>query len=51
MQQYTEHTEHALTVIIFSGAYSSIPFCVKHYCLGIDRDFKSPIIIGFAVIF
>jgi hypothetical protein len=51
MKQDTEHTGHALTVIILSGAYSSIPFCVNHYCLGIDRDFKSPIIIGLAAKF
>lgn len=51
MEQDTEHTGHALTVIILSGAYSSIPFCVDQYCLGVDRDFKSPIIIGLAAKF
>jgi len=51
MKKDTEHTGHTLTVIILSGAYSSTPFCANHYCLGIDRDFKSPIIIGLAAKF
>jgi hypothetical protein len=51
MEQDTEHTGHALTVIILSGAYSSIPFCINHYCLGVERDFISPIIIVLAAKF
>jgi hypothetical protein len=51
MKQDTEHTGHALTVIILSGAYSGNPFCINRYCLGIGRDFKSPIIIGLAAKF
>jgi len=46
MKQDTEHTGHALTVIILSGAYST-----NHYSLGIDRNLNLPIIIGLAAKF